>query len=43
MDKNFYNEASAAKLGWDPSWFSEKYFDAYTIEWTELKMLEKND
>ena len=27
MDKNFYNEASAAKLGWDPSWFSEKYFD----------------
>ena len=27
MDKNFYNEASAAKLGWDPSWFGEKYFD----------------
>ena len=27
MDKNFYNESSAAKLGWDPSWFGEKYFD----------------
>ena len=27
IDKNFYNEASAAKLGWDPSWFGEKYFD----------------
>lgn len=27
MDKNFYNEASATKLGWEPSWFGEKYFD----------------
>jgi len=27
MDKNFYNEASAVKLGWDPTWFGEKYFD----------------
>ena len=27
MDKNFYNEASASKLGWAPSWFGEKYFD----------------
>jgi hypothetical protein len=27
IDKNFYNESSAAKLGWDPTWFSEKYFD----------------
>ena len=27
MDKNFYNEASAAKLGWEPSWFGEKFFD----------------
>ncbi len=27
MDKNFYNEASASKLGWDPSWFGEKFFD----------------
>tara|TARA_Y100000592_G_scaffold15530_1_gene22792 strand:- start:20123 stop:21037 length:915 start_codon:yes stop_codon:yes gene_type:complete len=27
MDKNFYNEASAKKLGWEPSWFGERYFD----------------
>lgn len=27
MDKHFYNEASARKLGWEPSWFGEKYFD----------------
>ena len=26
-DKNFYNESSAANLGWDPTWFNEKYFD----------------
>ena len=23
IDKNFYNQASSAKLGWDPSWFGE--------------------
>ena len=27
MDKNFYNKASAANLGWAPSWFGERYFD----------------
>ena len=27
MDKNFYNEASASKLGWGPNWFGERYFD----------------
>lgn len=29
MDKEFYNEASAAKLGWEPSWFipEHKLFD----------------
>ncbi len=27
IDKNFYNESSAARLGWEPSWFGEKYFD----------------
>tara|TARA_Y100000296_G_C5155210_1_gene248640 strand:+ start:80 stop:988 length:909 start_codon:yes stop_codon:yes gene_type:complete len=27
MDKDFYNEASAKKLGWEPGWFGEKYFD----------------
>ena len=27
MDKNFYNQSSATQLGWEPSWFGEKYFD----------------
>lgn len=27
MDKIFYNEASATKLGWDPTWFGETDFD----------------
>lgn len=27
IDKNFYNQASSAKLGWSPHWFGEKYFD----------------
>ena len=27
VDKNFYNEASAAKLGWDPDWFGCLNFD----------------
>jgi len=27
MDKNFYNEASASRLGWEPSWFNERFFD----------------
>ena len=27
IDKNFYNQASASKLGWSPDWFGEKYFD----------------
>ena len=27
IDKNFYNESSASKLGWDPTWLGEKYFD----------------
>ena len=25
VDKDFYNEASAAKLGWEPSWFIPEY------------------
>ena len=25
VDKDFYNEASAAKLGWEPSWFIPGY------------------
>ena len=31
MDKNFYNEASAAKLGWDPSWFNAQTFDDHLV------------
>jgi len=27
IDKNFYNESSAKNLGWDPTWFGEKYYD----------------
>ena len=27
VDKVFYNEASSAKLGWEPSWFGCEYFD----------------
>lgn len=27
MDKVFYNESSAAKLGWEPGWFGCEYFD----------------
>ena len=27
MDKDFYNKSSADSLGWDPTWFGEKYFD----------------
>jgi len=27
MDKIFYNEASAAKLGWEPEWFGASTFD----------------
>ncbi len=27
VDKVFYNEGSAAKLGWNPSWFGADDFD----------------
>ena len=27
IDKEFYNEASASKLGWEPEWFGESTFD----------------
>lgn len=32
MDKYFYNEASSAKLGWDPSWFGCNKFNDDLIE-----------
>ena len=42
IDKNFYNEASASKLGWDPTWFGEKHFDDDLIKAiiTELEAKE---
>jgi len=32
MDKIFYNQASSAKLGWDPTWFGAKEFDEELIK-----------
>jgi peptidoglycan hydrolase-like protein with peptidoglycan-binding domain len=32
MDKDFYNEASASKLGWDPSWFDCINFDERLVD-----------
>jgi len=32
VNKNFYNEASASKLGWDPSWFGEDEFDDELVQ-----------
>jgi len=32
FDKNFYNEASATKLGWTPSWFGATSFNETLIK-----------
>ena len=32
MDKIFYNEASSAKMGWEPDWFGADDFDEELIE-----------
>jgi len=32
MDKDFYNESSAAKLGWEPEWFGCDEFDEDLVE-----------
>ena len=32
VDKDFYNEASAAKLGWDPSWFELVEYDSRLVK-----------
>ena len=32
IDKVFYNEASAAKLGWTPEWFECKEHDEYLVK-----------
>jgi len=42
-DKQFYNVASAEKLGWDPSWFGAEQFDekltAAIIAWQKARQL----
>ena len=42
MDKNFYNKASAAKLGWEPSWFGERYFDEKLVRAIKKWQKENN-
>ena len=32
MDKVFYNESSAAKLGWTPEWFGCTSFDEDLVD-----------
>jgi hypothetical protein len=32
MDKAFYNQSSAEKLGWKPSWFGRRYNDEELVE-----------
>ena len=32
VDKEFYNQSSAAKLGWTPSWFGAEHFDEELTE-----------
>jgi hypothetical protein len=41
LDKVFYNEGSAAKLGWDPSWFDCKEFDDQLV--TAIKLWQKKN
>ena len=31
-DKNFYNESSSAKLGWEPQWLGCDEFDDELVE-----------
>ena len=43
MNKDFYNKSSATQLGWEPSWFGEKYFDDKLVraikKWQKLNGL----
>lgn len=32
MDKDFYNESSSSKLGWQPEWFGESDFDDKLVD-----------
>ena len=41
MDKVFYNESSAANLGWQPDWFGEKEFDDDLVD-AIIKWQKKN-
>lgn len=36
MDKAFYNQASASKLGWNPSWFGEEHNDESLVKAVKL-------
>ncbi|MDP3987216.1 MAG: N-acetylmuramoyl-L-alanine amidase [Nanoarchaeota archaeon] len=38
IDKNFYNQASASHLGWNPSWFNSTCFDDKLVE--EIKKFQ---
>ena len=42
IDKNFYNQSSAANLGWDPTWFGEKYFDEKLVRAVKKWQKEKD-
>ena len=42
MDKVFYNQASASKLGWQPDWFGEKEFDDDLVD-AIIKWQKDND
>ena len=35
MDKIFYNESSAVKLGWSPDWFGASHFDEELLKKVE--------
>jgi len=43
VNKNFYNQSSATSLGWDPTWFGEKYFDEVLVraikKWQRVRNL----
>ena len=39
MDKDFYNESSSAKLGWEPHWFGCDEFDDDLYVFQNVKQL----
>ena len=40
-DKDFYNESSSAKLGWEPEWFGCAEFDDDLVE--AIKKFQKKN